>query len=179
MRCPRWLLYVEVWDELSGARRGWQRRSIFANIVQSRRERGHARGTVSKRVSSWLGFGLLLALVGAGGAWRGAPERAERGADQTAGISRGPQVPRRPAQAPSRAALFRAVGVVGPSSAELVVIASPPREPSGGAEPPLPCEEPRPLPLQRTGCPEAAPSVQPCSEEGLECRYATAAGCTA
>jgi hypothetical protein len=80
---------------------------------------------------------------------------------------------------PAPPSLIRSVEVVRPGAAELVVIASAPREPSGVVEPPLQCEGARPPPLLRAGCPEAPPSVQPCPGEGLECRYPAAAGCVA
>jgi hypothetical protein len=76
--------------------------------------------------------------------------------------------------------LIRSVEVVRPGAAELVVIDSPARiEPSAMVEPPPQCEDARPLILRRAGCPETPPNVQPCSEEGLECRYSTASDCVA
>lgn len=84
-----------------------------------------------------------------------------------------------PRESPAPTALIRSVEVVRPGAAERVVIASPPRELSVGVEPPLQCEDARPLTLQRAGCPETAPNVQPCSAEGLECRYSTSSDCVA
>jgi hypothetical protein len=85
-----------------------------------------------------------------------------------------------PQQNPPPTSLIRSVEVLRPGTPELVVIASPPsNELPGGVEPPPLCEAARPLLLRRAGCPEAAPNVQPCSGEGLECRYSTSSGCVA
>lgn len=82
-------------------------------------------------------------------------------------------------QDPAPTSLIRSIEVVRPVAAELVVVASPLPEPSGAGEPSLECEAARPLGLLRPGCPEAPPRVQPCSAEGLECRYSTAENCVA
>jgi len=136
---------------------------------------------VSERVSGWTVFGLLFAAAGAWWSWSAAPEpRTDRWRSPAPRIS--PELPaplRSAQQSPATTSLIRSVEVVRPSAAELVVIASPPPEPSLVAEPPLECEEARPPALLRAGCPEAAPNVQPCSDEGLECRYAVAADCVA
>lgn len=95
-------------------------------------------------------------------------------------ISREVPGPSRAAQQnPAPTSLIRSVEVTRPDTAELVVIASPPQDPSVVGEPPLACEATRPLALQRAGCPAAPPDVQPCSDEGLECRYAGADECVA
>lgn len=123
-------------------------------------------------------FGLLCAALAAGWACDGQPERQAPRWSSEPRIAR--EVPlARPAQQSSATSLIRSVEVVRPAAAERVVIASPPREPPLAAEPPLQCEQARPLALLRAGCPAAAPDVQPCSGEGLECRYANAAGCVA
>ncbi|HTV22502.1 MAG TPA: hypothetical protein VMG12_27625 [Polyangiaceae bacterium] len=106
---------------------------------------------MSSPVKGWTAFGLLLvSAVAVGGA-----------------------------QNPAPTPLIRSVEVFRPDPVDIAVIPSEPRGPSLAAEPPLVCESATPQALLRPGCPEAPPDVRPCSEEGLECRYATEADCVA
>jgi hypothetical protein len=85
-----------------------------------------------------------------------------------------------PAQGnPAPAGLIRSVGVLRPSSAQLVAVPAAPLQRLERAEPAPVCDDDEPQSLLRAGCPEAAPGVLPCAAEGLECRYANAEGCVA
>ena len=79
---------------------------------------------------------------------------------------------------PAPPALIRSLEVTRPRAPELLLVRAPALVRGGAVDAPPACDA-APLALLRTGCPDAAPSVLPCSAEGLECRYPSDGDCVA
>jgi hypothetical protein len=136
---------------------------------------------MQRRIIGWAVLGLLVSGVAAAGGgfghswhWTRPSRDLTRLSPETVSSPR-PARGLRPNPAPS---LITSVAVHRPAPLEVTVIASPPREQLGLAEPPPVCDA-APRTLLRAGCPEGPPELAPCAEEGRECRYPAADECVA
>ena len=130
--------------------------------------RAHDGRCIRARVAGWV----ALELVSCGVLLSRLPSRAPS-------LRLEPEPRRRSAADSAAASLIQSIEVTQPAPAQFTLLAAPGVRavPSASDPDPPPECDAAPRELLRAGCPATPPATSACSDEGLECRYASGDGC--